>query len=182
MDSEYSERRLRALAEIGRLITLGFDESAMLRHITETLARLLNCPYARLWKLAHENGELELVAAAGPLVPANQIGLRRPVGTTTLNASVLASGRIFQTPDVESDPRWFNRDTSTGLGLHTYVGVPLVVGDRCVGILTLLFHGHVTIASEDIELIETVSAQAAIALAHAEEFRNSQRRAEVWRS
>jgi diguanylate cyclase (GGDEF)-like protein/PAS domain S-box-containing protein len=172
------ERRLEALAEIGRLITVGFDEDAILRHTTEVVARLLNCPYARLWKFASDSGELELVAAAGALVPAGQIGIRRPVGTTTLNASVLAEGRIYQTSDVERDPRWFNREISQRHGLRTYVGVPLVMGDRRFGILTLLFPGHITIHGEDLELVEVVSAQSAVALAHAEEFGRSRRRAD----
>lgn len=174
-----SNRRLQALAEVGRLVMLGFDQDAILRHTTELLAQLLDCPYARLWSRSRTNGDLVLVATAGALAaPNTHIGLRRPVGTTTLNADVLASGSIYQTTRVEDDPRWFNRRIVEEHGLHSYVGVPLLVGEQRFGILTLLFPGERVIAGEDLELVEVVAAQAAAALAHARAYEDSERRAQ----
>ena len=172
------ERRLEALTEISRLIALGLDEQAILQHVTESMARLLGSPYARLWMLEDETGDLLLVAAAGALAPTGEIGLRRPASLHHLNRTVLAAGRIYQTPNVAVDPRWFNRAAVEQLGLHTYLGVPLLIGEQWYGILTLLFTERQEFGAEDLDMVGTVAGQAALALANARAFQASRRRTE----
>ncbi len=162
-----SARGLQALAEISRLVMLGLDERAILQHVTEAMARLLHSPYARLWMLERQTGDLVVVATAGPLTSEAEIGLRRPASLCNLNQAVLADGRIFQTPDVAADPRWHNRAVTTEHGLRTYLGVPLLVGEHRYAIMTLLFPESRVIGPADLELVEAVAAQAAAALANA---------------
>lgn len=171
-------RRLDALAEISRLVTLGLDELAILRHVTEALARLLDSPYARLWTLDEDTGDLVLAATAGSLTRPAELGLRRPAVLRNLNRSILESGRLYHTTDVAADPRWTRRDLSGSIGLCTYLGMPLVVGERRYGILNLLFSGRRRLASEDRELVEVVAVQAATALANARLYQGSRRRGE----
>ena len=135
-----ADRRLQALAEISRLVTLGLDERAILQHVTEALARLLDSPYARLWMLDEGNGDLVLAVTAGTLTTASEISVRWSAELGSLNHAVLESGQMFQTPDVTADPRWRNRAATSRHGLRTYLGVPLLVGEQRFGILTLLFH------------------------------------------
>lgn len=159
-------RRLQALADISRLITLGLDQTAILQHVTEALARLLDSPYARLWMLDDATNDLVLVANAGALTTKDDLGLRRS-GPDSVNRTVIASGRLYHTSDILAHPLWFNRAISERYGLHSYVGVPLAVQDRRLGVLTLLFPGHRAFDAEDLELVETVGAQASTALANA---------------
>src|SRR5207248_1001233 len=119
------------------------------------------------WMLDEEAGDLVLAAAAGELARSDQVGLRRPATLNNLSQSVLGSGRVYQTSDVEADPRWANHGVTDRLGLRTYLGVPLVVGEQRYGILTLLFREARTFGTDDIELVETVAAQTAAALANA---------------
>ena len=139
-DDGDAARRLQALAEISRLVTLGLDERAILQHVTEAVTRLFDAPYAGMWMLEAHTGDLVVAATAGPLSSAVQPGLRRPPGTNTLNQVVLAHGQPYQTADVEAHPNWVNHAISQRWGLRTYLGVPLMVGERRFGILTLLFH------------------------------------------
>ena len=173
-----TERRLEALTEIRRLVALGLDEQAICQHLTEAVARLLGSPYARLWVLEDETGDLVLVATAGALAPVGEIGLRRPASLANLNRAVLASGQVYQAADVGADPRWSNRSAVEHLDLHAYLGVPLLVGERRYGILTLLFPDQRTFGAGDLELVETIAAQAALAVANARAYAESRRRAE----
>ncbi len=52
-------------------------------------------------------------------------------------------------------------------GFRTYLGVPLMVGERRFGILTLMFHRRRVFGTEDLELVEIVAAQVALAIQHA---------------
>ncbi|MDP8924705.1 MAG: hypothetical protein M3O34_17765 [Chloroflexota bacterium] len=112
-------RRLHALTEISRLVTLGIEEPAILRHLAEAVARLLAAPYAGLWMLDEATGDLVVVATAAPLGPAIEPGLRRPAGCDSLNQVVLASGRLYQTADVEAHPNWINHSMTRRYGLRT---------------------------------------------------------------
>ena len=172
-----AERRLQALGEICRLVALGGDEQAILQHVTDAVTRLLGPPYARLWMLEEETGDLVLVATAGPLTGPDEIGQRRPASLGTLNQAVLATGQIYQTSDVGADPRWFSGAASRRAGLHTYLGVPLMAGERRYGIMALLFRERRIFGSDDLELVESVAAQAALATQSARLYADARRRA-----
>src|ERR1043165_8786957 len=152
-----ASRRLQALTDISRLISLGLDSRAIAQHTAEAIARLLDSPYARLWQLDATSGDLILVAGAGELNEADDVGRRRSASLNTLNHRVLAEGRIFQSTDVSSAPG-VNQQVQQ-LGLKTYFGVPLVVGDRKYGILTIRFFDDRVVDEADIELVEAIAAQ-----------------------
>src|SRR5262245_43715530 len=123
-----TSRRLQALTDISRLISLGLDSRAIAQHTADAIARLLDSPYARLWQLDPVNGDLILVAGAGRLNPSDDVGRRRAASLNTLNHRILAEGRIFQSTDVSNQPGV--NPAIEQLGLKTYFGVPLVLGDR----------------------------------------------------
>ncbi|HEX3246649.1 MAG TPA: GAF domain-containing protein [Chloroflexota bacterium] len=169
-------RRLQALTDISRLISLGLDSQAIGAHTAAAIARLLDSPYARLWQLDPSNGDLVLVAGAGRLSDAADIGRRRPVSLNTLNHRVLAGGRIFQSGDISAE-RGINRAVQR-LGLKTYVGVPLAVGDRKYGVLAIRFYDERTVGQADLELVEAIASQAAIALHNAASYDQTRRHEE----
>ena len=170
-------RRLRALTEIGRLAMLGLEESAIVRHAPEAVARVLEADYVGLWRLDRDTGDLVVAATAGPLGGAFRPGLRRPPGLRTLNRVVLDGGRAFQTDDVGAHPDWVSRGFSRRHGLRSYVGVPLLAAGEAQGVLTVLFRGRLTLPAPDLELVEAIAAQAALALANARLLRAAERRA-----
>ena len=173
-----SDRRLQALTEIGRLITLGLEESPILQHAAEAVARLLEAPFVGLWLLDPDRGDLVVAATAGPLRDGLEAGFRRPPAVRTLNRVVLESGRLFQTDEVEAHPAWMNHAFTRQHGLKSYLGVPLTVRDQPYGILAILFRERLTLGQQDLELVEAIAGQAAAALSNARLYQQAQRRAE----
>lgn len=162
-----TERRLQALAEISRLITLGSDQAAIPGHVTQAISRLLPSPYVHLWHVDDETNDLILIATAGALTTSAAIGQRHQADAYSLDQAVLAGGRPYQTSDVLAEPRWLNRAVSERHGLFTYLGVPLMVGQHRYGVLTQLCAGHRVIPTADVALVETLAGQASAALANA---------------
>lgn len=176
--SSDTSRRLQALTDIGCLVTLGLDPRAIVSHTAQAVARLLDAPYARIWQLDEASGDLVLVAVAGPLSPSEDIGRRRSAALNTLNHQVLARGQIYQTKHILGEPGWVNSEVSERLNLHTYVGVPLMIGERKYGILSLRFTDRRVICQEDLELVQAFVAQAAVALHNAAAYAESRRHEE----
>ncbi|MFN0072248.1 MAG: GAF domain-containing protein, partial [Chloroflexota bacterium] len=168
-------RRLEALANSSCLISLGLDAEAILTHTAQTIARLLDSPYLRIWQLEKSTGDLILVAVAGDLSPTGDLGRRCSVVLNTLNLQVLARGQLYQTANIQLESGWVNSDVSERLNLPTYVGVPLIVGDRTYGLISMRFKDARIIRPEDLELAQAIAAQAAVALHNAAVFAETRR-------
>ena len=105
-----------------------------------------------------------------------------PRGPETLVGRVGLERRIVQIPDVLSDPayRWpIGRELG---GYRTMLGVPMLVGDRVVGVLVLWRLEVDPFGDRTIELLTTLAAQAAIAIQNVELFQQLTRSAEELRA
>ena len=93
-----------------------------------------------------------------------------PQGPETLVGRVGLERRIVQIPDVLADPayRW---PVGRELGRYrTMLGAPMLAGDRVVGVLTLWRLEVDPFDDRTIALLNTLAAQAAVAIQNAELF------------
>ena len=93
-----------------------------------------------------------------------------PQGPETLVGRVGLERRIVQIPDVLADPayRWpIGRELG---GYRTMLGAPMLAGDRVVGVLTLWRLEVDPFDDRTIALLNTLAAQAAVAIQNAELF------------
>ncbi|HEX5859217.1 MAG TPA: GAF domain-containing protein [Microbacterium sp.] len=93
-----------------------------------------------------------------------------PQGPETLVGRVGLERRIVQIPDVLADPayRWpVGRELG---GYRTMLGAPMLAGDRVVGVLTLWRLEVDPFDDRTIALLNTLAAQAAVAIQNAELF------------
>lgn len=95
--------------------------------------------------------------------------------------NVIARRRTLYLPDIEKSspttPRTFPRLNATPT--HSYVGVPLILRDKVIGVMSLLSSKAEAYSQEQIELLETVAVQAAIAISNARLYAEVQRLAIV---
>jgi signal transduction histidine kinase/DNA-binding NarL/FixJ family response regulator len=86
-------------------------------------------------------------------------------GTGLTAAVVMAKGPIV-IPNVQNDPRTRNRDFMVHNGLVSFLGVPLISQDEIVGVLGLYAKTEHEFVPEEVEFIDTLGSQAAIALSN----------------
>ena len=164
---------LAALFEINTKIEGLAPTETLLASIAEEAARLLSVDNAGFRLL--DGDELVLAGLAGTAAET-MVRPRLKVGES-LSGQVVASGRplnceLADVPDVVHE----HLAASRRLGYTTFLGVPLRVGERAVGVLS--FRGRRPFTRRDQELAEAFAGQAAIALEHARLYRETERQAE----
>ena len=100
-----------------------------------------------------------------------------------LSDSLLAQLGVEKRPviiyDVKSDPRLQNhRDIVRKYNLSSYVGMPLVVQDRAIGVLHLFTVEPHQFSQEDLNFFATMAGQAAISVQNARLYEEAKQRAE----
>ena len=172
-DEQTRRQHLGALLDINTKIGALVSTEALLTSIAEEAARLLGLDNAG-FRLV-EDDDLVLAGLAGTardtmLKPRIKIG-------ESLSGKVVAAGRplVLSIPD-SSDLIPEHAAADRVLGYTTYLGVPLKIAARTIGVLT--FRGRRAFTARDQELAEAFAGQAAVALEHARLYREATRRAE----
>jgi len=160
-DEQTQRAYLNALLEINTKIGALAPTETLLTSIAEEAARLLAVDNAGFRLL--EGEDLVLAGLAGTAVQT----MLRP----RLRANESLSGRVMST----GQSLMVDLDDATGvvpehveadrrLGYTKFLGVPLKVGERTMGVLT--FRARRPFTAHDQELAEAFAGQAAVALAH----------------
>jgi formate hydrogenlyase transcriptional activator len=98
--------------------------------------------------------------------------------TRGLVGQMFTRGEILFVPDVTREQRWFDVARVHGSGLKAVFLVPLLTGDRAIGVLGLSsphYGSHRAPTPLELKRLEIFAAQAAIALRHAQQYESSQR-------
>ncbi|MGH7384553.1 MAG: GAF domain-containing protein, partial [Candidatus Rokuibacteriota bacterium] len=124
------------------------------------------------------DGEDLVVAGLYGTAAQTMIRPRLKLGES-LSGKVLASGQALmcelETGDLVNEHLVADRR----LGYTHYLGVPLLVGERAIGVLT--FRGRQPFSAREQELAETFAGQAAIAIDHSRLYREASKQAERMR-
>jgi GAF domain-containing protein/ActR/RegA family two-component response regulator/anti-sigma regulatory factor (Ser/Thr protein kinase) len=166
-----SELSVRALLDTVKRITALTPQDVLLDAIADAATRLLG----------FETGGFRLVEG-DDLVIAGQWGEtadlrpRIKIGES-LSGRVAATGEVIVADDIQNDPRLdaFHRDTDRRLGYHTYVGAPLRIGTRVIGVLLLRSRTRRQLSADEIALVQAFADHAAIALENARLYAAEQR-------
>ena len=137
---------------------------ALLQAIVEAARAIFGAAASSVFLYDEERGELVFEAVAGQ-GSDELVGRRFPAGTG-IAGSVLATRQPLVVEQVEQDPR-FAREAAeaTGYVPSGIMAVPLVSGDRPLGVLSVLDRrDRSRSALEEIELLGLFAEQAAIAL------------------
>jgi GAF domain-containing protein/ActR/RegA family two-component response regulator/anti-sigma regulatory factor (Ser/Thr protein kinase) len=166
-----SERSVRALLDTVKRITALTPQEALLDAIADAATRLLG----------FETGGFRLVEG-DDLVIAGQWGEtanlrpRLKIGES-LSGRVVATGEVIVVDDLQNDERLDpdHRATDRQLGYNTYVGAPLRIGARVVGVLLLRSRARRQFSADEIALVQAFADHAAIALENARLYASEQR-------
>ncbi|GEM85723.1 histidine kinase [Meiothermus granaticius] len=179
---ERKNKQLAALLEVSRDVALTLELKPLLAQLLEKLAGLVEYSGAAIFVL---HGEvLELLCYHGPL-PQEQLVQSWDLQVATHTAEVIRSRNPVVIPDVHADTQMakaFRVTAQTQLGyiperIGTWMGVPLMVRDRILGVLAFDHQSPQAYRQEQIELAQIFAQQAAAAIENAQLFEQAQGKA-----
>lgn len=166
----FEETRQRAdelstLLDIGLAVTSGLEMDKLLRALLEKCKRVL--PIEAFYIATYDN-ETEMIGyplfydkGEISVLPPHEI--RQSPGLT---GYIIQTRQMLYLPDAlaEEATRKYNIIDFGGDPSHSYVGVPLLVGDRVVGVISMQSSQPNAYHPEQVRLLETIATQAAGAI------------------
>ena len=192
----FSEEDVRSISVLSEIIALILEEARLLRRAQERLARLSTLKEIDRAISSHLSIEEIIEVVLKKVIPhmaVDAVGLslidwerKRTILSRlhlpdkiniegeafSLSDSLLAQLGVEKKPviiyDVKSDPRLQNhREIARQFNLCSYVGMPLVVQDKAIGILHLFTTSPREFLDEDLNFFATLAGQAAISVQNA---------------
>ncbi len=165
--------QLHTVMEVARLSGVSLKEREVLTTILAQIERLCEYDAATIMLLDDSGRLLETVANAGEAQPRRT---RRSLEEYPLNHVVITSRTPVIVNNTSHEPRW--RSTTNMHVPASWLGTPLVVKDRPIGLLALLKHQIDFYQEEDSTLMAALASQVAVTIAHARLYEESVQRIE----
>jgi len=145
----------------------------------ETATELTDTEASSILLLDKKSGELYFEAATGVKGGVLE-GIPVPLDKS-IAGWVVRKGEPLLIDDVRKDPRFYpNIDEVTSFRTRSVLGVPLKVKEHVIGVLEVVNKkGNQPFTEEDVEVLNTLAAQAAVAIENARLFQQSDLLADV---
>ena len=167
------QARLEALLELARQLSRIQPVTPLLTAIADACGRLLGTDSVGIRLV--EGDDLVLAGAYGD---AKQVTSkpRLKIGES-FSGRVAASGEPLQITDPENDSRLIpeHRTLLRGMGYGAWLGVPIKVGERILGVLSIRTKRPEGFSTEDLAIMTAFAGQAAIALENSRLYQETQR-------
>jgi signal transduction histidine kinase/putative methionine-R-sulfoxide reductase with GAF domain len=158
-------RETRALLEAGRAVTASLDVGRTIRMILEEARGVLGVDSCSVSTFDPPTNELVMVASLDvPQEMVSTIRLRPGEGVT---GRAVQARRPMQSRDLWSDSRGKYPHLARRGGFRSMLAVPLCVGERAIGAISVLRRDVHEFSAHEEELLVALADQAAIALEHA---------------
>lgn len=171
-------RRYARLLELTSDLVSTLELDTLLKHIVDAAKELTNSAGASLLLYDSTSHQMYFEAATDELIA----GLNR----TAVPAENSFAGWIFThnepviSDDVLNDPRFFREvDVLTQFRTQTLLGVPLRTKDHTIGVIEAVNKRKGKFNDEDLQILQALAAQAAIAITNSRLFKQSDLVAEI---
>lgn len=172
-------KRYERLLEVTRTLTSTLDLPSLLRTIIEAAAELTDTEAASILLLDANTGRLRFEATSNvETVRLDEITV--PIEGSIAGA-IYSSMKPLLINNASADPRHYSKvDTQTDFVTRSILGVPLISKDKCIGVLQALNkRDGDEFTDDDVQTLETLAAQAAVAIVNARLFQQSDLIAEM---
>ncbi len=162
-DEVQRRQTARTLLEISRALNSTLNLKDVLRSIMAELSNIL--PYDSAAILLLDRSKLSVVAHRGADVAEHEANAEFEPEQALAANTVLQTGRPLVIHDTQADERWTAIDRDSAI--RSWMGIPLRVRDKTVGVLNVNSHTVGHFSPEAIELAEAFADQASVALQNA---------------
>ena len=173
--------RLRSLARVNQLISSSLDTDEVLGGIARAAAALMGVPVVSVWVADGDTESLRVRAfsdaAMGEAFPLRTIAFGQgSIGLVALHRQALSI------PNMADDPRQLGEDWWREHALTSFLGMPIVLQDRLLGVVALCGRAPFRLDADERELLESFVAQAAVAIRNAGLYAQTAQRLEQTRA
>lgn len=149
-----------ALREINLAVTSTLDLDAVLKVLLEKIDELWPGAGALVWLQNRESGAWERKACWN----LAEAAWKRREGTPPVVRAVIESRSPVAIADVNSDPRMVDPEFYLRQGFVSYLGVPLIMHDEILGILSFLSRRERRFGPDEIVFFSALAGEAAVAI------------------
>lgn len=175
LSNSIDTEKLNALIKINTLINSNYsDINVLLVHILESAMRLVEGEASSLLLVDSDKKNLHFEIALGPKgIEVKKFIVKMDEG---IAGWVVKNNRSLIVNDVANDPRFSPAiQQSTGYKTQNMLAVPMRVKDECIGVIEILNKGTERgFCNADLEVLEVLANQAAIAYQNARYLQRSQ--------
>ena len=157
------QERLEALLEASRQLSRIQSVEALLDMLAEGCGRLINADSVGFRRL--EGDELVLLGTWGAI---GRVTVRKSIHVReALSGAVVTTGEPVNVCDGDADLLPARLEVLNRIGCRAWLGVPVKIGDRVVGVLANRTHRAEGFSDGDVQIAAAFASQAAIALENA---------------
>lgn len=160
-------QRLERLLEISRMLTSTLELKPLLQSIVHVASQLTNSETASILLFNSDAGELRFEAT--PETQEDDLSQLSVPLDSSIAGWIFTNARPMVLQDASSDPRVYRKvDQEINFQTRSLLGVPLMAKQEPIGVLEAvnkLNNSHYT--EDDLAVLETLAAQAAIAIENA---------------
>ena len=161
--------RLDAIYDLSREMALALDVEQVVGAVLDIVERVLEFETCSLELVDEERGELYSLAMRGM---EWKVAPRLPLSSAKgIVIAVARDGEPLYVPDVREDPRYMEASAAT----RSELAVPLKVKRGVVGVLNVESAQVDAFSQDDVRLLSTLAAQAAVAIENARLYEQAQR-------
>ena len=167
--------RLAMLNRISLAVTMGLDMQTVLRTLLEQCQQIaeVDCFYVSLYDQVNELVTVPYYFENGQ----HSSGVSRDIQQNPgLTGAVIQSRKTLYLPDLDIDNPTPTRILRPGVReTHSYIGLPLILRDKVIGVLSIQSYQPNAYTQPQIQIIEMIAIQAAIAVENARLYSEVQR-------
>ncbi|MGB1249241.1 MAG: sensor histidine kinase [Candidatus Promineifilaceae bacterium] len=161
-------RNLRRVNEVSQKLTTMLNEEAVMGYLVEAAAKIIGTPAASLWMWEDEHKTALTCSATFPPNEVNALRNYRILPDQGVAGWVVTHGVSSVTSNAYQDSRFTSAiDRETGFITQSMLAVPLMIRDQVIGVIEILNKEYAHFDEEDLTMVETLAAAAAIAIENA---------------
>lgn len=171
--------RTRALAlssEISRRLSGLLDQKQLISEVVEQVRSTFNYYHAHIYLYDPKHEHLVMSGGTGEAARAMLARGHRIEEGRGLVGRAAATNAPVLVPDVAQDPGWLPNPLLPDTKAE--VAVPIAIGGRVLGVLDVQHNVKEGLKQDDVELLQSIAFQVAIALQNARSFELAQRQAD----
>ncbi len=160
--------RITALKDVNVALTANLNLASVLEVLCDKVGRLLPdiAVAVRLWN--REQAVLESVASLNYDDSGWLETVAQPDHSPSFSEIVFESKQLLLVPDIAQDARVHNPQFWQCHGYSGYLGIPLLVQDEILGVISFYTRSGSQLISQEVEFLDALASQASVAI------RNSQ--------